>query len=576
MKETLTNLKKVYEYGKKYKKALIYQMICCIFFITFNIVIPIITSKQLVYITDSMFSQLLIASIAVLVINIINNLFRVLLRRNTQIFFRGTTKDLQVALGREILKIEVSEVDKNSTGTFVQRLGSDTDELSRIFTMGMGNLTGILTDIGIFVAVFIINKTIFSFYLTASLILTLFHLIKVKKVGEKDILFRKQRDKTSGLSTELIRGVRDIKMLNAKHSFMNSLEDNIEDLSQKQFNMRNVEMDYNCLIGILQSFFEFFIIILLVYLIDNKGLLVANAIVLFSYRNRLLTNLMENTGNLLTELKSFNISSKRVFAILENKEFRKEKFGKKHLDKVKGNFEFKNVSFSYNENKVLNDLSFKVNANETVGFVGKSGVGKTTIFSLLCKLYSINDGEIKIDGVNINELDESSIRNNITIISQNPYIFNMSIKDNLKLVKDNVTDEEIKRACELACLDEFIETLPDKYDTVVGEGGVTLSGGQRQRLAIARAFIQETEIILFDEATSALDNETQAKIQQAINNLKENYTILIIAHRLSTIINCDRILVLDNGQVIDEGNHKELLKRNKVYKKLYESEMLEK
>ena len=576
MKETLSNLKKVYKYGKKYKKALIYQIICSIFFITFNIILPIITSKQLVYITDSMFYQLLIATITVLVINIINNLFRVLLRRNTQIFFRGTTRDLQVALGKEILKIEVSEVDKNSTGTFVQRLGSDTDELSRIFTMGMGHLTGILTDIGIFVAVFIINKTIFLFYFISSLILTLFHLIKVKKVGEKDILFRKQRDKTSGLSTELIRGVRDIKMLNAKHSFMNNLEDNINDLSQKQFDMRNVEMDYNCLIGILQSLFEFLIVIILIYLIDEKSLLVANAIVLFSYRNRLLTNLMEKTGDLLTELKSFNISSKRVFAILENKEFKKEKFGKKHLDKVKGDFEFKNVTFGYNENKVLNDLSFKVKANETVGFVGKSGVGKTTIFSLLCKLYSIDTGEIKIDGVNINDLDEESIRNNITIISQNPYIFNMSIKDNLKLVKDNIPDEEIKQACKLACLDEFIEALPDKYDTVVGEGGVTLSGGQRQRLAIARAFIQETEIILFDEATSALDNETQAKIQQAINNLKENYTILIIAHRLSTIINCDRILVLDNGKVIDEGNHKELLKRNKVYKKLYESEMLEK
>lgn len=576
MKETLSNLKKVYKYGKKYKKALIYQIICSIFFITFNIILPIITSKQLVYITDSMFYQLLIATIAVLVINIINNLFRVLLRRNTQIFFRGTTRDLQVALGKEILKIEVSEVDKNSTGTFVQRLGSDTDELSRIFTMGMGHLTGILTDIGIFVAVFIINKTIFLFYFISSLILTLFHLIKVKKVGEKDILFRKQRDKTSGLSTELIRGVRDIKMLNAKHSFMNNLEDNINDLSQKQFDMRNVEMDYNCFIGILQSLFEFLIVIILIYLIDEKSLLVANAIVLFSYRNRLLTNLMEKTGDLLTELKSFNISSKRVFAILENKEFKKEKFGKKHLDKVKGNFEFKNVTFGYNENKVLNDLSFKVKANETVGFVGKSGVGKTTIFSLLCKLYSIDTGEIKIDGVNINDLDEESIRNNITIISQNPYIFNMSIKDNLKLVKDNIPDEEIKQACKLACLNEFIEGLPDKYDTVVGEGGVTLSGGQRQRLAIARAFIQETEIILFDEATSALDNETQAKIQQAINNLKENYTILIIAHRLSTIINCDRILVLDNGKVIDEGNHKELLKRNKVYKKLYESEMLEK
>lgn len=576
MKETLKNLKKVYKYGKKYKKALIYQIICCIIFITFNIILPIITSKQLVYLTDNLFKQLFIATLMVLVMNIVTHLFRVLLRRNTQIFFRGTTRDLQVALGKEILKIEVSEIDKNSTGTFVQRLGSDTDELSRIFTMGMGHLTGILTDIGIFVAVFIINKTVFVFYLLASFVLTLIHLIKVKKVGERDVIFRKQRDKTSGLSTELIRGVRDIKMLNAKKSFMNNLEDNINDLSQKQFNMRNVEMDYNCFVGIVQSFFEFLIVILLIYLIKSDVLLIANAIVLFSYRTRLLTNLMEKTGDLLTELKSFNISSKRVFSILENKEFKKEKFGKRHLNKVNGDFEFKNVYFGYNQNKVLKDLSFKVKANETVAFVGKSGAGKTTIFSLLCKLYDIDEGQIKIDDIDIQELDEESIRNNITIISQNPYIFNMSIKDNLKLVKENITDEEIKKACKLACLDEFIETLPEKYDTVVGEGGISLSGGQRQRLAIARAFIQETEIILFDEATSALDNETQAKIQQAINNLKENYTILIIAHRLSTIINSDRILVIDDGKIVGEGSHDKLLKTNKIYKKLYDSEQFDK
>lgn len=576
MIETLRNLKKVYRYGKKYKKALMYQCICCIFFIIGNIILPIIGAKQLIYITDSLFGQLIIASFLVLIVNVLTHLFRVLLRRNTQIFFRGTTKDLQVALGKEILKIEVSEIDKNSTGAFVQRLGSDTDELSCIFTMGMGHLTGILTDIGIFVAVFIINKTIFTFYLICSILLTVFHLIKVKKVGEKEVFFRVQRDKTTGLTTELIRGARDIKMLNAKQSFMDTLEENIEELSQRQFETRNVEMDYNCGIGIAQSIFEFILIIVLVYLIKTESLLVANAIVLFSYRHNLLTNLMEKTGLLLTEIKSFNISSKRVFAILENKEFKKEKFGKKHLDKVNGDFEFKNVHFGYNENEVLKDLSFKVKANETVAFVGKSGSGKTTIFSLLCKLYNVNAGQITIDDVDINELDEESIRNNITIISQNPYIFNMSIKDNLKLVKADITDEEIKKACELACLDEYIETLPDKYDTVVGEGGVNLSGGQRQRLAIARAFIQETEIILFDEATSALDNETQAKIQQAINNLKENYTILIIAHRLSTIINSDRILVIDDGKIVGEGTHEKLLKTNKIYKKLYNSEQIDK
>ena len=318
------------------------------------------------------------------------------------------------------------------------------------------------------------------------------------------------------------------------------------------------------------------LIVFLIFLISKNNLNIANAIILFSYRTRLLTNLMEKIGDLLTEVKSFNLASERVFALLSDKQFKKEKFGKVHLDKVEGDFEFKNVFFAYDDKEVLKNINFKVRANETVAFVGKSGAGKTTIFSLLCKLYNVDSGTIKIDGVDINELDEESIRSNITIISQNPYIFNMSIKDNLRLVKENITDEEIKRACHLACLDDFIETLPLKYDTIVGEGGVMLSGGQRQRLAIARAFIQETEIILFDEATSALDNETQEKIQTAINNLKENYTILIIAHRLSTIVNCDRILVLDDGCVKDEGTHNELLRKSKIYKKLYETENLKK
>ena len=184
-----------------------------------------------------------------------------------------------------------------------------------------------------------------------------------------------------------------------------------------------------------------------------------------------------------------------------------------------------------------------------------------------------NGGEITIDGINIKELDKESIRGNITIISQNPYIFNLSIKENLKLVKNNVTDRQIKNACRIACLDDFIETLPDKYDTIIGEGGVTLSGGQRQRLAIARALIQKTEIILFDEVTSALDNETQSKIQEAIHNMKGEYTILIIAHRLSTVVGADRILLVDNGKVVAEGTHKELLKKNSLYKHLYENEM---
>lgn len=286
--------------------------------------------------------------------------------------------------------------------------------------------------------------------------------------------------------------------------------------------------------------------------------------------------MIQNIASLHELVKKFNLSASRVFDIFDDDKYQKEKFGNKHLTKINGDFEFKNVTFKYDTKLILNDLNFKVNANETVAFVGKSGAGKTTIFNLLCKMYDNYDGTITMDGVNIKKLDKDTIRGNITIVSQNPYIFNMSIKDNLKLVKNDLTEEEMVEACKLACLDEYISSLPNKYDTVVGEGGVNLSGGEKQRLAIARAFLQKTEIILFDEASSALDNETQAKIQQAIDNLQKDYTILMIAHRLSTIKNADRILLLDGGKIKAEGTHKELLKNSKLYKSLYEKEITKK
>ena len=574
MKETINNLKKVYQFGKDFKTSLFLATFFSFVFIIVNVVYPIFTAKQITTLTSGSFDQLIIASIVVLVFAILGALRMFIIRNNTQIFFRGTFKKLQLAVSREILKIRIKDLDENSSGVFIERLNKDCNELSHIFTMGVGNLTGILSNIGVFIAVLIINGWLFIYYLIASITVTLLHLRKVKRVNFKDNILRKQQEKNVGLTGELVRGVRDIKMLNASSSFIDEIERSINSVSDKTFDMRNTEMKYNLIISSVSALFEFILILILIYLIKINNINIATAVVLFSYRSNIMTNLMEKVGNLLTEVKSFNLSSKRVFAMFEDEEFKKEKFGTKHLKNVKGNFEFKNVTFSYDKDrKVLDNLSFKVNENETVGFVGKSGVGKTTIFNLLCKMYDVDKGKITIDGVDIKKLDEDSIRGNITIISQNPYIFNLSIRDNLKLVKSDLTDEEMIEACKLACLDEFISSLPEGYDTVVGEGGVNLSGGQRQRLAIARAFIQKTEIILFDEATSALDNDTQSKIQQAIDNLKNEYTILIIAHRFSTIINCDRIYFIEDGKVIATGNHDELLKNCKSYKDLYESEI---
>lgn len=577
MKETIKNLKKVYSYGKEYKSCLIIQIICCIVGIAINISVPLIYAKFIVNFTDSIWKQAIFMALALLSLSIVNEFKTLIIRKNTQIFRRGTVRNMQMALGRETLRLEQSTLDSNSSGAFIQRLTNDTDKMAGMFTTGMGKLTGFLSNVGSFVAILIIDYHMFIYYLVAAIILTILHYIKNEQVGKKDVEFRNQSDKVAGLTGELVRGARDIKMLFAKESFMKELDKNVVLQSEKNFEMRNTDMGFNLVIDLLKDLFEFMTIIVLIYLITNDVITVAIGIALYSYKSTVLTDLMATVSSLLEECKSFNISCNRVFDIINNKKYKKEKFGSKHIDNVIGNFEFKDVVFSYDDtNIVLNNLNLKIEENKTYGIVGKSGEGKTTMFNLLCKMYDNQSGVISIDGIDIKELDEESIRGNITIISQNPYIFNLSIKDNLKLVKGDITDEEIKEACHLACLDDYIESLPNGYDTIVGEGGVNLSGGQRQRLAIARALVQKTKIILFDEATSALDNETQSQIQKAIDNLKDKYTIVIIAHRLSTIVNCDKIMILQNGTVIDSGTHKELLKSNKEYKKLCETEIVEK
>lgn len=577
MKETFINLKKVYKrYGREYKSSLIKIFIFSLFGIVTNICIPLLSAKFIINFTDSKFEQAIYMSLVILGVYAIENIKILLIRKNNQVFRRGTVRSIQMSLGREILSLEQETLDSNSSGTFIQRLTNDTEKMSRIFTNGMVIIIKFLSAIGSFIAILIIDYHMFIYYFVASLILTILNYIKNEKVGEKDKEFRKESDKVAGLTGELVRGARDIKMLYAKESFMKNLDEKIVIQNEKNFEMRNIDMNYNLFIGYIKMILEFVAVLLLVLLIRNNILTVAIAIALYNYRNTVLTNFMDIVSELLEECKNFNISSDRVFSIVNNKEFKKEKFGTDEIGNIDGNFEFKNVKFGYNENLVLKGLNLKIDSGKTYGIVGKSGSGKTTIFNLLNKLYTINSGNIFIDGKDINNLNEKSIRGNITIISQNPYIFNMSIKDNLKLVKQDVTDDEIIDACKMACLDDYIEELPDKYNTVVGEGGVNLSGGQRQRLAIARALVQNTRIILFDEATSALDNETQTKIQKAIDNLKGDYTIIIIAHRLSTIVNCDKIFILEDGKISDLGTHKELIKNNKYYQKLCETELLEK
>lgn len=573
MKELIYNLKFAWRYAKNQKKLIILYILCNLFQIIISVFLPVLSAKIIVSLTDNQLIQVLNIALILLVTELFRNCVVYLTNFFSQKIYRETFISVQSDLGYEILKLQNKCIDDNSSGVFIQRLTSDTSNIADVFNVLNIYLTHVLTDIGIFAAIFFINKKVFLFVIVMTFIIYLIESRRVKILNERDKEFRKKNENVSGFVGELVRGVRDIKMLGAEDSFMGELHKKIIDLNKYRYKMMSTNRNYTFIRGTYYDFFNTTLIFFLVYLIYTGELLLASGLIIHNYMNRVVS-IVNYFSILLEKLKSFNLSSVRIFNIIDSDEFKKEEFGTTHLDNVKGNFEFKNVKFGYNEdNIILNDINFKVKSRETVGFVGKSGAGKSTIFSLLCKMYDVNDGSITIDGVNINELDKESIRGNITIINQNPYIFNLSIRDNLKLVKKDLTDDEMYDACKLACLDEFINSLENGYDTIIGEGGVNLSGGQRQRLAIARALVQKTEIILFDEATSALDNETQESIQDAIKNLKDDYTILIIAHRLSTIINCDRIIVLNDGVIEDSGTHYELLDRCSEYRKLYEREL---
>lgn len=240
--------------------------------------------------------------------------------------------------------------------------------------------------------------------------------------------------------------------------------------------------------------------------------------------------------------------------------------------KLNGDIEFKHVSFSYGDGDILKDFNLSLKAGESVAVVGSSGAGKTTMCSLIPRFYDVTEGEVSVDGVDVRKYSQSSLRNNIGIVQQDVFLFSGTIRENILYGNAEASEEEVRRAAEFANLDSFVETLPDKYDTIVGERGVKLSGGQKQRISIARIFLKNPPILLLDEATSSLDNENEKKIQQSFDKLSEHRTTIIIAHRLQTIQNAKRIIVMDKGKIVEQGDHETLLAQNGLYAKLYSAQ----
>ena len=566
-------LKKTYQYAKQDKKYLFFFLIGSILLSVINVVAPLLSARQILYLTNEFWTQLFAVTLLIFGTEIFRNVCIHINNYFINKYFYSVKKNIQLDVSSKILQIQTGVLQANSSGTFIERAGNDTDTLSDIFIQGIDYLTYLISVIGVLFSILFLNTAIFFLYLLFVVLLFFAQKFAAKKIQEKNKIRKKKRDIASGFISELVRGAKDIKLLNAEKSFLNKTDQVIQELGEANYSWARTRSWFRFLNGDLRDLLDLEILLLGIYFITHKELEVATMLIILSYRGHIIS-ISSNLEHFYYIIKQFELAAERIFEILEGKKYPKEVFGNKHISKIEGNIAFKNVFFGYEEDDmVLKNISFRIHPNETVSFVGKSGSGKSTIFNLISALYKPNAGEVTFDGIPLNQLDKASIRKNMSVISQNPYIFNMSIRENLTIIKEDLTEEEMIDACKMACLHDFIMTLKDGYDTIVGEGGVTLSGGQRQRLAIARALILKTEIILFDEATSALDNETQYEIQKSIQNMQGEYTILIIAHRLSTVINSDRLILIDNGSVAGEGTHQELLKNNPIYQKLYELEL---
>lgn len=483
------------------------------------------------------------------------------------------TRKLGFNTYKKVLNLPAIAFEEMSSGEIINRITNDADSLSFTFGKMINMISSIVTALVILVYVFF-NSWIVGLILIIFLIILYFIIKKYTPLLKDAHKERKTtQDSFTSLANESIRGIREIKTLGIKEQLIINAKksiDNIFKVSKKEIDL---ETRFNIVISLLKEVLEVGVFIICIILLYYKQITLTFFIAMTYYIYRYMW-FIECLNDFTETYQKVSVSLDRVNEILENQKFNDVVFGNTNINNMKGIIKFKDVSFSYpNEEKVLDDFNLIIEPNKKIAIVGASGQGKSTLFNLITRLFDANAGTISIDDVNILDISEECLRKNVSIIRQEPFIFNRTILENFKIIDENIKLKDVKKYVKEAYLDEYIESLPKKYDTLLGEGGVNLSGGQKQRLAIARTLAKNSKIILFDEATSALDNNSQEFIKKSIDNLVKNHTVVIVAHRLSTIIDADVIYVIDKGRVIASGTHNQLLTSCDYYKNLYKSEM---
>tara|TARA_B100001093_G_C26822771_1_gene1012633 strand:- start:155 stop:1891 length:1737 start_codon:yes stop_codon:yes gene_type:complete len=477
--------------------------------------------------------------------------------------------NLRNSLFNKIINFKINFFTEKKKGDVISRVTSDIQQIENSV---INSITVLFKEPALVIGLFFILSSI-------SIKLTLYTIILIPIAGgaiayiAKHLKIKAAFSQTAlgninNIINETLDGMRIIKLFTAQGKMRDKFDEEVKDYGRqnlsmyKRFELSNPLSEFLSIATVA--------IILLIgggMVLDNSSDISASEFIAFII---IFSQVIPPAKTMTTAFNTVQrglASAERVFEYIDKETIRESVSGKRDIIDIKSSIEFKEVTFSYDDENVLEDISFKINRGEKIALVGPSGGGKSTIIDLLSKFYRVKKGKILIDGTDINDYDTNKLRNMIGIVTQESILFHDSIRNNISFGDRNVNEKKIIESAKVANALKFIEGLEEKFDTVIGERGLKLSGGQRQRICIARAIYKDPPILIFDEATSSLDSESESSVQKAIEEVMKNRTSIIIAHRLSTIKNVDKIIVIDGGKIVEVGRHEDLIKSNNVYSK---------
>lgn len=571
-----------YRYAGGEKHRLIIGFVVQLIGTGFNIAASFLVARLIVHYTDNAIEQAALAAVMIFACVMLEEFTICISEWLYNKISRHVLKRVQDDLVSNVLNIQSSSMNTHGNAVFIRRMTDDAETLSTGLTDYYNLLIQIAGFIGTLVAVFAVSWELFIYEAVVLLILYGVQKWRVHAMIKSTSREKVAYERYSSILSEIIQGHQDIRALHFEDRITKEIDSRVQESNDRKKETLRQRWKYRLTSSSIINVSDLAFMLLVVLLLAQGELEPAMAVVLYNYHTRLGSKAVFTVMGFSDFTCQLRLAGDRIRSLIVSREFPKEYFGDKHLDQVAGNVEFSNVVFSYpvygsllrSGKTVLDDVSFTVEAGQTVAFAGSSGCGKSTIFNLLSKQYTPDSGAVLLDGEDVADLDKDTVRGSMALITQFPYLFNATIRENLAYVKPGMTDEEMIRVCRACCIHDDIMCMENGYDTQISEGGRDLSGGQRQRLAIARGLLCDAPILLMDESTSALDNTTQRDVLEAVRGLAGTRTVMMIAHRLSTIVSADVIFFVSGGKILARGTHEELMETCGEYRELYQAEQV--